>query len=180
MRSRRIILVGPMGAGKTTLGRTLAKLRKLRFVDADAEIERRCGVDIAYIFEREGEEGFRRREQEIIADILSQTDIVLATGGGAILSADTRRRLHDSGLVVYLHASVDQQLARTRGTHHRPLLNTPDPRARLESLLAIRDPLYRETAHLVCETQGRFVRRLAGRINDQIEAFLAGSATAAP
>lgn len=167
-----IILIGPMGAGKTTIGRALAKLRGLQFVDADHEIEARCGVDIPYIFQREGEEGFRKRERETLVELLSQRAMVLATGGGAILNSDTRRDLRQSGLVVYLHATVDQQLSRTKGSKNRPLLNTPNPRERLESLFAVRDPLYRETAHLIMPTQGRFVRRLAGKINQQIDEFL--------
>ncbi|MGH8529358.1 MAG: shikimate kinase AroK [Nevskiales bacterium] len=168
-----IFLVGPMGAGKTTLGRALAKLRGLRFVDSDHDIEQRCGVDIPCIFELEGEAGFRKRERGAIAVLTRESGIVLATGGGAVLDAQSRRNLADNGLVVYLLASVEQQLARTRGSTHRPLLKTPNPRERLEILLAQRDPLYREIADLVIPTHGRQLRRMAQQVNQAIEAHLA-------
>ncbi|MCI5063610.1 shikimate kinase AroK [Algiphilus sp.] len=161
---RRIFLVGPMGSGKTTLGRRLAALSRMEFVDSDHEIERRTGVDIPFIFEKEGEAGFRRREHDVLAELAEREGVVVATGGGAVLNADTRRRLHDKGLVIYLHASVDQQLRRTARSSHRPLLRSGDRRATLERLLAERDPLYREIAHRIVKTDGRNTRALAQEI----------------
>ncbi|HUS23685.1 MAG TPA: shikimate kinase, partial [Candidatus Binatia bacterium] len=123
MRSRsNIFLVGPMGAGKTTVGKRLGELRGMRFVDSDQEVEARTGVDVAFIFEKEGEDGFRRREKLVIAEITAQQGIVLATGGGAVLDPESRQHLSARGFVVYLHASVEQQLRRTGRTDNRPLL----------------------------------------------------------
>ncbi len=170
-----IFLVGPMGAGKTTLGRALAKLRGLRFVDSDHHIEQRCGVDIPCIFELEGETGFRKRERDAIAELAHESGIVLATGGGAVLDAQSRRNLANNGLVVYLLTTVEQQLARTRSSSHRPLLKTPNPRERLEILLAERDPLYREIADLIIPTQGRQLRRMAQQVNQAVETHLAAT-----
>lgn len=153
-----IFLVGPMGAGKTTVGRRLAQARGLQFVDSDHEIERRTGVDIAFIFEKEGEAGFRRREAQAIAELSSGSGIVLATGGGAILDPENRRLLAERGVVVYLHASVDQQLLRTQRSESRPLLQAGDRRDVLERLLGMRDPLYRQVAHLVVSTDSRSAR----------------------
>ncbi len=124
---RSVFLVGPMGSGKTAVGRQLARRLGYRFVDSDAEIERRTGVDIPFIFEKEGEAGFRVREREVIDELSGQAGIVLATGGGAVLAEESRRRLAERGAVVYLEATVDEQLARTRRGRHRPLLFTEDP-----------------------------------------------------
>ena len=159
-----------MGAGKTTIGKRLAELKGLEFIDSDHEIEARTGVDIPFIFEKEGEEGFRKRESETIAELTRQNGIVLATGGGAVLKPANRRHLEDNGLVVYLHTTVDEQLNRTKHSNKRPLLQTPNPRERLEALLAERDPLYREIADLVITTKGRYVRRLAQQVLMEIEA----------
>lgn len=159
-----IFLVGPMGAGKTTVGRRLAAMLHLDFVDSDHEIEARTGVDIPYIFEREGEAGFRRREAQVIDDVSARSGIVLATGGGAILDADNRRWLEARGFVVYLHASLHQQIDRTRRCRHRPLLQDGDRRATLARLFEQRDPLYREVADLVLDTDHRNARRLAQEI----------------
>lgn len=165
-----IFLVGPMGAGKTTVGKRLAETRGMEFVDSDLEIEARTGVDIAYIFEKEGEAGFRKRERSVIAELTGRQNIVLATGGGAILDPDNRQCLSARGFVVYLHASVEQQLARTARTENRPLLqNAPDRREVLEQLFAVRDPLYREIADLVLPTDGRNARLLARDIEDHLE-----------
>lgn len=166
---RRIFLVGPMGAGKTTLGRRLATLAGLDFVDSDHEIERQTGVDIPYIFEKEGEAGFRDREQRIIAALSEQDGVVLATGGGAVLDPRTRAALRERGLVIYLHAPVDQQLRRTARSTHRPLLRNGNRREILGRLFAERDPLYRETAHLVIDTHGGNTRRLAQQIIDHLK-----------
>jgi shikimate kinase len=166
-KRNNIFLIGPMGAGKTTIGRRLADLRSLSFVDSDQQIESRCGVEIAYIFEKEGEAGFRSRERQAIAELTQMSGIVLATGGGAILAPENRRCLAERGFVVYLHASVDQQLARTARSGNRPLLQGVDRRATLENLFRIRDPLYREIADLIVNTDGRTTRALAREIERQ-------------
>ncbi|MEK6807339.1 MAG: shikimate kinase AroK [Pseudomonadota bacterium] len=165
--SQNIFLIGPMGAGKTTVGRRLAALCGLRFVDSDQAIEERTGVDIPLIFEKEGESGFRRREAQILDELTAQTDVVIATGGGAILDADTRARLKARGFVVFLNAGLEQQLSRTRRTSHRPLLKTGDRRETLTRLFAIREPLYREAAHLELSTTGRNAQVLAALIAAQ-------------
>lgn len=163
-RPRRIFLVGPMGAGKTSVGRQLAGALELDFVDADHEVERRAGVDIATIFEFEGEAGFRRREHLLIDQLTQRDGIVLATGGGAVLDPDNRRVLAERGLVVYLDTSVAEQLRRTRRDRARPLLQSSDRRATLEKLYQERDPLYREVADIVVETNGRRRRSTVDRI----------------
>jgi shikimate kinase len=159
-----IFIVGPMGAGKTTVGKRLADLRGMNFLDSDHEIEARCGVDIAYIFEKEGEAGFRRREKQVIAELTGHSNTVLATGGGAILDPDNRQHLSARGFVVYLHASVNQQLARTARCENRPLLQAPNRRDVLAQLLEQREPLYREIADLVLESDGHNARWLVGEI----------------
>jgi shikimate kinase len=172
----RIFLIGPMGSGKTAVGRAVARLLHLRFIDSDAEIEARTGVDIPFIFEKEGEDGFRAREREVIADLSLQDKVVLATGGGAILAEASRRLLAERGFVVYLEASIERQLERTRTGRHRPLLNTADPRARLTELMAQREPLYRSIAQLVVGTDGRRVPLVAEAI---VAAVAPGTAPAA-
>lgn len=172
---QNIYLVGPMGAGKTTIGRRLADVRGMEFVDSDHEIEARTGVDIPFIFEKEGEAGFRRREKQVIEALTARSNIVLATGGGAVLDADNRLMLSSRGLVVYLHASVTQQLARTERADNRPLLQqATDRKAVLESLFQVRDPLYREIADLIIDTDHRNARAV---VRD-IEAYLDRPATA--
>jgi shikimate kinase len=146
-----IYLVGLMGAGKTTIGRQLARRLGRRFYDSDHEIVARTGVPIPTIFEIEGEEGFRRREALAIAELTSGTDIVLATGGGVVLSPENRKRLHDSGWVVYLNVPPATLFERTRNDRNRPLLRVENPMGKLEELHALRDPLYREAAHLVVD-----------------------------
>ncbi len=163
-----LFLTGPMGAGKSTIGRQLAKQLGMPFYDSDHEIESRTGVDIPLIFELEGEAGFRKREAAIIDELTALPDIVLATGGGAILDPQNREHLKSRGRVIYLHATVDQQLRRTRKDRNRPLLQTGNPRAKLEELLEIRDPLYRETAGLIVETDGMRVRDVVKKILQRI------------
>lgn len=163
-RRDNVYLVGPMGSGKTAVGRELARLLGKRFCDSDAEIERRTGVDIPFIFEKEGEARFREREREVIAELCSLTDVVLATGGGAVLHPDNRQRLAANGVVVYLRTTVDEQLKRTRHARNRPLLAADDPRAVLERLMEIRGPLYEEIADLTVDTTGRQVKSVAATV----------------
>ncbi len=152
---RNLILIGPMGVGKTTIGRQLAKQLKMEFVDSDHEIEARTGVAISVIFEIEGEDGFRKRETAMLQELLKRQNLVLATGGGAILSEVNRKNLRKSGTVIYLHAGVDTQLSRTRDAKNRPLLNTDNPREKLEALMEVREPLYRQEADLVINAEDR-------------------------
>lgn len=146
-----IYLVGLMGAGKTTVGRQLAKRLGRPFYDSDHEIVERTGVPIPTIFEIEGEEGFRRREAQAIAELTAESDIVLATGGGVVLNPENRARLHDTGWVVYLNVPPALLFERTRHDRNRPLLRVPDPLKKLEELHRQRDPLYREAAHTTVE-----------------------------
>jgi shikimate kinase len=157
-----------MGAGKSAVGRQLARLLHLEFVDSDEEIESRTGVDIPFIFEKEGETGFRKREARVIDDLSRRDGVVLATGGGAIMDPQNRNHLGARGFVIYLHTSVDQQLSRTRRGRERPLLEQDDPRTVLESLMATREPLYREIADLTVDTDGRKVRAVANEILDRL------------
>jgi shikimate kinase len=167
-RSQNIFLVGPMGAGKSAVGRQLARLLHLDFVDSDEEIESRTGVDIPFIFEKEGEAGFRKREAKVIDDMTRRDRIVLATGGGAVVDSANRNHLGARGLVIYLHTTVDQQLARTRKGRDRPLLENDDPRAVLEALMEAREPIYREVADLTVETDGRKVKAVVSEILDKL------------
>ena len=164
-----IYLVGLMGAGKSTVGKLLARKLDRRFIDADHVIEERCGVKIPVIFEMEGEEGFRKREAQTISDITSENDIVLATGGGAVLLPENRKLLKERGIVIYLHANPIELWHRTKGGEGRPLLKTGDPRKILENLYAIRDPLYREIAHHVIETGKPSVNQLVHTLLMQLE-----------
>ena len=156
--------MGPMGSGKTAVGRRLARDLGLPFHDADEEIEQRTGVDISYIFEKEGESGFRRREREIIDELTAEPGIVLATGGGAVLDPDNRACLSGRGTVVYLQTSVRQQLLRTRHGNRRPLLNTERPADVLATLMQEREPLYEDLADIVISTDGRKVAAVAREI----------------
>lgn len=166
---RNLILVGPMGAGKSTIGRLLARELHLPFKDSDKEIEVRTGADIPWIFDVEGEAGFREREQAVIADLCREDGLVLATGGGAVLRAENREALRRGGRVIYLHTSVEQQLERTARDRNRPLLQTADPGRVLRELLALRDPLYREVADLVIETDQRPPRLVVQEILERLE-----------
>ncbi|HHQ14508.1 MAG TPA: shikimate kinase AroK [Chromatiales bacterium] len=165
---RNLFLVGPMGSGKSAIGRRLARKLGREFVDSDEVIEQRTGVDIAYIFEKEGEAGFRKRERAVIHEFVSRSGIVLATGGGTVLDAANRKALTSHGTVVYLHTSVTQQLRRTRG-NKRPLLNRGNRRQVLEELMQVREPLYREIADLVVETDGRTVASVVREIRDWLQ-----------
>lgn len=147
-----IFLVGLMGAGKSTVGRILARRLSKRFVDTDHEIEKRNGVTIPVIFEIEGEDGFRRREQEVLADLSQEKGLILSTGGGIVLKPENREVLRNHGFVVYLNARPELLADRTKHDRSRPLLNVEDPLTRLRELHAVRDPLYREVAHAVVET----------------------------
>lgn len=162
-------LVGPMGAGKSTIGRKLARALNFKFIDSDREIEARTGVDIPLIFELEGESGFRKREQEVIDELSGTPGIVLATGGGAVVDPQNRKHLGSRGTVIYLQTSVDQQLQRTAHDRNRPLLQTDNPRKKLEQLLTERDPLYREIADFVIETDGCKVRDVVQKITHLVE-----------
>ena len=163
-----LFLVGPMGAGKSAVGRHLARLLHLEFVDSDEEIETRTGVDIPFIFEKEGEEGFRKREVKVIDELSRRDGVVLATGGGAIVDPESRNRLGARGFVIYLHTSVKQQLERTRSGRERPLLESDDKKKVLQDLMDERDPLYREISDLIVETDGRRVQTVAREIQDAL------------
>ena len=165
---QNIFLIGPMGAGKSAVGRQLAKLLHLSFVDSDDEIETRTGVDIPFIFEKEGEDGFRKREAKVIDDLSAMESVILATGGGAVVDPQNRSRLGARGFVVYLYTTVDQQLSRTQKGRERPMLANGDSRKILEDLMAVRDPLYREIADLTVETDGRKVKAVASEILERL------------
>jgi shikimate kinase len=158
-----------MGAGKTSVGRVLAKRLGKAFYDSDHIIEQRTGVKIALIFEIEGEAGFRHRESVVIDELTKLDDVVLATGGGAILAAENRVKLRSRGTVVYLRASVKDLLNRTRHDKNRPLLQTADPRARLTELYEMRDPLYREIAHITIDTGSQSLTTLMNRLQLVLE-----------
>lgn len=163
-----------MGAGKTSVGKRLAARLGWEFADSDHEIERRTGAPIPVIFEHEGEAGFRRRERAMIDELTQEDRVVLATGGGAVLDPDNRAHLRDRGYVVYLQCTVDRQLARTRRDTNRPLLQVADPRARLESLMQQRDPLYREVARVVVDTERRPLKAI---VEDIVKQYTATAGT---
>ncbi len=168
LSANNIYLVGLMGAGKTTVGRQLAKRLHRQFLDSDHEIEARTGVRIPVIFEIEGEAGFRKRESQVLAELARESGLVLATGGGAVLAADNRRCMRESGLVVYLCAAPEVLFERTRHDRNRPLLQVDDPLAKLRELYAQRDPFYREVAHLVVEGSDGGACQLAQRIEREM------------
>jgi shikimate kinase len=172
--NHNVYLIGPMGSGKTAVGRQLAKLLHLEFHDSDVEVERRTGVDIPYIFEREGEAGFREREREVIDSLTQLSNVIIATGGGAVLLPQNREHLATRGRVVYLQTGIEQQLERTRHGRQRPLLYTDDPESRLRELMAHRAPLYEAIANVTVATDGRHVRAVAEeivqRLKDQVSA----------
>jgi len=165
-----VFLIGPMGSGKTAVGRHLARVLRFTFHDSDSDIEARTGVDIAFIFEKEGEAGFRIRERESILRLTGLESIVLATGGGAVIDPDNRRALATRGVVVYLSTSIEQQLERTRHGRHRPLLNDTDPEQKLVELMRRRAVLYAEIADFTVSTDGRRVQLVAEEIQQRLRA----------
>ena len=166
---KNIYLVGPMGAGKSTIGRHLAELLGKKFKDTDHEIENRTGASIPLIFEIEGETGFRKRESAMLKELGSEADLVLATGGGIVLAEENRRVLREQGFVIYLFAKVDVLYQRTRRDRNRPLLNEGDRRKKLEEIMHTRDSLYREVADLVIETDKRPARTVAKEIIEKLQ-----------
>src|SRR3984885_12853780 len=165
---RNIFLIGPMGSGKTAVGRHLARLFHYTFHDSDADIEAKTGVDIPFIFEKEGEAGFRLREKESIDRLSRLESIVLATGGGAVIDPANRAMLSERGVVVYLVTSVNQQLERTRHARHRPLLHDTDPEQKLTDLMQGRAALYAEIADITVTTDGRRVQLVAEEIHQEL------------
>ncbi|MED5526837.1 shikimate kinase AroK [Gallaecimonas pentaromativorans] len=165
---RNIILIGPMGAGKSTIGRQLAQDLHLEFYDSDHEIERRTGADINWVFDVEGEDGFRKRECSVIEELTELQGIVLATGGGAVINKDTRNRISARGIVVYLETTIDKQLARTQKDKRRPLLQKGEPKDTLVRLAEERNPLYEEVADIVVRTDDQSARSVASQIIDQL------------
>lgn len=159
-----LILIGPMGAGKSTIGRLLAAELSREFYDSDHEIQARCGADIPWIFDVEGETGFRDRETQMIRELARYEKVVIATGGGAVLREENRRVLRESGTVIYLLTTVEQQLRRTAKDRNRPLLQRPDKEAVLRDMFALRDPLYRATADMVVRTDRRGPRAVVNEI----------------
>ena len=167
-KPKNLFLIGPMGAGKSAVGRQLARMLHMHFIDSDDEIEERTGVDIPFIFEKEGEEGFRVRETKVIDELTLKDGIVLATGGGAVVDPASRSVLGARGYVVYLYTSVEQQLERTRKGRERPMLENGDREKVLQELMELRDPMYKEIADLVVETDGRRVQVVAREIVDAL------------
>jgi len=166
---KRVVLVGPMGAGKSTIGRMLAKELGYRFLDSDRIIEERCGANIPWIFDVEGESGFRERETAMLKELSEEPGTVLATGGGAVMRSENHALLKSDAMVVYLRASIDQQVERTRKDRNRPLLQNDNPEAVLRKLFALRDPVYTELADIVMHTDRKsprlVVRQLVNRLN---------------
>ena len=166
---RSVFLIGMMGAGKSTVGRLLAQHLNFDFIDADRELESRSGAPIPTIFDVEGEAGFRRREVALLQELSQRPEIVLATGGGAVLNEEMAQALRQRGLVIYLRATADEIFRRTRNDRSRPLLQTPNPRAVIDKLVAEREPLYEKAAHLVFQSAASNPRRLVARLIEQPE-----------
>jgi len=166
-----IFLVGPMGAGKSTIGKRLAKSLKKDFIDSDHVIEERTGVDIPTIFDIEGEEGFRTREESTLEALTSKHNVILATGGGAVIRLANRQHLMSRGIVIYLKTSVSQQLARTRHDRNRPLLQTEDPAAKLAELMEIREPLYIDMADIIVDTDFRHSNQVVKEIQKKLQEY---------
>jgi shikimate kinase len=168
-RATNVFLIGPMGSGKTTLGRQVARMLGLEFVDCDRELEEQTGASVNLIFDIEGESGFRERETRLLGEVASRRAVLVATGGGAVTRRTNREILHRNGLVVWLRTSVAQQLARLGRDKTRPLIQTPDREERLRELARVRDPLYAELADLVFETRNRNVKQVARELAQAIE-----------
>lgn len=166
---KRVVLVGPMGAGKSTIGRLLARELGYQFLDSDRLIEERCGANIPWIFDVEGEDGFRQRETAMLAELAEKEGIVLATGGGAVMKPENHACLRKGAKIIYLRTSIEQQVERTRKDRNRPLLQNDNPEVVLRNLFAIRDPLYRQLADIVIHTDRKsprlVVRQLINRLN---------------
>ncbi|MCZ6773857.1 MAG: shikimate kinase AroK [Proteobacteria bacterium] len=165
----RIFLVGPMGAGKTTIGNQLARSLNLDFIDLDQELERRTGASVSLIFDIEGESGFREREKKLIDELTQRDRTVLATGGGAVLAADNRQRLSRRGFVVYLKTPLETLVERTRYDTSRPLLHSGDPAATLGEILQVREPLYAEVADLVVDSGKLSVKQVLKMISEELQ-----------
>ena len=165
MKSNNIFLIGPMGAGKSSVGQRLAKRLNMQFLDSDQEIEHRTGASVNLIFEIEGERGFRRREKDIIDELTKKTGIVLATGGGAVLDPENRMVLVKRGVVIYLRTSLEQLVRRTSRDSKRPLLKTDDPAAKLRELLEKRGPLYEDMADMIVDTDQRLPQSIVDEIS---------------
>ena len=163
-QTSKLFLIGPMGAGKTSVGKQLAKALKRDFFDSDKEIEDRTGVNIPTIFDIEGESGFRHREQQVIDELTQHDNIILATGGGAVLNKDNQKALQSRGIVFYLSASIGQLYQRTHRDRNRPLLQTDNPKQKITELVEIRDPIYRSIADFVIDTDGQSVRKVVDDI----------------
>lgn len=170
-KTQNIFLIGPMGAGKTTMGRQIAKRLHMDFADSDHAIEEHTGVDIPLIFEKEGEDGFRKREMAIIDELTQQQNLVLATGGGAILAEENRRHLKQRGTVIYLQSDIKYLIERTRHDKNRPLLQTANPAAKLRELMTIREPLYLQTADIIINTGQQSIRSVINTILEKIKEF---------
>ncbi len=167
--NHNIYLVGMPGAGKTTVGRQLAKRMQRSFVDADQEIEARTGVRIPLIFDIEGEQGFRDRESKVLAEFGSRRGLIVATGGGAVLRPENRAALKEGGVVVYLHATPQLLFERTRLDHNRPLLQVAGPMKKIEELFAVRDPLYREVADITINSLGGSISHLVKQVERELQ-----------
>jgi shikimate kinase len=170
-QSGNLFLIGMMGAGKTTIGKLLAQHLGKEFVDSDEEIQQRTGVTIPHIFDIEGEAGFRQREASVIQDLVKRDHIVLATGGGAVLSEQSREALRGNGIVVYLKSTVHDLWQRTRHDRSRPLLQTADPRAKLKELYDLRDPLYTQAADVVMPTSKQSVYSLMAQLQQELSLY---------
>ena len=166
---RKIFLIGPMGAGKSTIGRQVAQMLGMEFMDSDSVIEERAGADIDWIFDVEGEAGFRKREERIINELTQGQGVVLSTGGGSILSKDNRNVLSARGIVIYLETTIDKQFERTQRDKKRPLLQNDDPRKTLEELAKIRNPLYEEIADITLQTDDQAAKLVATNIIEMID-----------
>lgn len=160
-----------MGAGKTTMGRQIAKRLNMDFEDSDHAIQEHTGADIPLIFEKEGEDGFRKREIQSIDELTQRKNLVLATGGGAVLAEENRQHLRNRGIVIYLHSDIKHLLERVRHDKNRPLLQTADPAATLREIMVIREPLYRETADIVINTGQQSIRAVINVILDKIKRY---------